>query len=81
MAETIQVAWLGHSTFLPIGDHFTMSPQEAAEACQLLQVPKVVPMHHGTFPLLKGKPSHLKELLAGSSTKMLEFQLGETKEI
>ena len=36
--------------FLPIGDLFTMSPREAAMACELLRVKKVVPMHFGAFP-------------------------------
>jgi L-ascorbate metabolism protein UlaG (beta-lactamase superfamily) len=34
---------------LPIGDHFTMSPREAAYACKLLQPETVIPMHFGTY--------------------------------
>ncbi|HBY63714.1 MAG TPA: metal-dependent hydrolase [Solibacterales bacterium] len=49
--------------FLPIGDLFTMSPREAAAACRLLQAPKVVPMHFGTFPPLSGSPASLAALL------------------
>ena len=49
--------------FLPIGDHFTMSPREAALACRLLTPQKVVPMHFATFPLLTGTPDQLSELL------------------
>ena len=41
---------------LPIGGHFTMDPREAAVACELLGVKRVVPCHYGTFPLLKGTP-------------------------
>ena len=33
---------------LPIGDHFTMGPREAAYAAQLLNVPAIVPIHYGT---------------------------------
>ncbi len=46
---------------LPIGDHYTMSPREAAYAVKLLKVKNVVPMHFGTFPLLKGTPDELKK--------------------
>ena len=46
---------------LPIGDHYTMSPREAALAVKLLKVKNVVPMHFGTFPLLKGTPDELKK--------------------
>lgn len=69
------------TAFLPIGDHFTMSPKEAAEACTLLKIPQVVPMHHGTFPLLTGTPAALKKFLAESKTKVVELKPGETKEI
>jgi L-ascorbate metabolism protein UlaG (beta-lactamase superfamily) len=47
---------------LPIGDHYTMSPREAAYACNLLQVKTVIPMHFGTFPVLVGRPSELQKL-------------------
>ena len=49
--------------FLPIGDLFTMGPEEAALACRLLKVKKVVPMHFGTFPPLIGRPEQLAGLL------------------
>ena len=35
---------------LPIGGHFTMGPREAAKACELLHVKKVIPMHYGNLP-------------------------------
>ncbi len=41
---------------LPIGDHFTMGPREAAVAIELLGVIRVVPCHYGTFGLLTGTP-------------------------
>ena len=44
------------AALLPIGDHFTMGPDDAAEACRLLGVKRVIPCHYGTFPLLTGKP-------------------------
>jgi L-ascorbate metabolism protein UlaG (beta-lactamase superfamily) len=36
--------------FLPIGDHFTMGIERAAEAAKLLNVKKVIGMHFDTFP-------------------------------
>jgi L-ascorbate metabolism protein UlaG (beta-lactamase superfamily) len=47
---------------LPIGDHYTMGPREAAIACRLLGVREVIPMHFGTFPVLTGTPAALREL-------------------
>ena len=37
--------------FLPIGDRFTMGPDTAARACEMLGVRQVVPMHWGAFQL------------------------------
>lgn len=50
-----------HVALLPIGDHFTMGPREAALAIRLLGVRHVIPMHFGTFPLLTGTPERLRE--------------------
>ena len=50
---------------IPIGDHYTMSPREAAYACKLLQPRTVIPMHFGTFPVLTGKPGDLQKLVPG----------------
>jgi len=48
---------------LPIGDHYTMGPAEAALAAELLKPDQVIPMHYGTFPLLTGTPEALVEAL------------------
>ena len=50
---------------LPIGDHFTMGPREAAVALELLGVKRCVPSHYGTFPILTGTPEQLRELAPG----------------
>ena len=51
--------------FLPIGDLYTMGPDEAAVACRLLQAKTVIPMHFGTFPPLVGTPGALAERIDG----------------
>jgi len=48
---------------LPIGDHFTMGPREAAVAVDLVGATRIVPSHYGTFSLLTGTPAALQELL------------------
>lgn len=66
---------------LPIGDLFTMSPKEAAYACQLLRPKKVLGMHYGTFPPLTGRPKQLRDLVAEmSDMEIIELQPGETFE-
>jgi L-ascorbate metabolism protein UlaG (beta-lactamase superfamily) len=64
--------------FLPIGDHYTMGPDAAARACQLLAVRQVVPMHYGTFPVLTGTPERLKQLVGPFGVDVLVLQPGET---
>jgi L-ascorbate metabolism protein UlaG (beta-lactamase superfamily) len=63
---------------LPIGDHFTMGPREAAYACKLLQPKYVIPMHYGTFPPLVGRPVHLRSLLGVGGPEVVEMQAGQT---
>lgn len=66
--------------FLPIGDHFTMDPQQAARACRYLEVRRVIPIHWGTFPLLTGTPEQLAKALAagGATCEMVTLQPGES---
>lgn len=49
--------------FLPIGGHYTMGPQAAARAVELLGVIRVVPIHYGTFDALAGTPDQLRSAL------------------
>jgi L-ascorbate metabolism protein UlaG (beta-lactamase superfamily) len=66
------------TAFLPIGDHYTMGPEAAARACQLLGVQQVVPMHYGTFPVLTGTPDRLKALVEPFGVDVLVLKPGET---
>jgi L-ascorbate metabolism protein UlaG (beta-lactamase superfamily) len=50
--------------FLPIGGHYTMDPTAAAKATELIAPRIVVPIHHGTFPVLVGTPDELRAELA-----------------
>ena len=78
--ELIQELYRPTLAFLPIGDLFTMSPHEAAVACRLLQVQKVIPMHFGTFPALTGRPEDLQEKIAGTGTDVWALTPGKTVE-
>lgn len=48
---------------LPIGDYFTMGPEDAAEAAKLWGVKTVIPMHYGTFPVLTGTVEAFRKAL------------------
>ena len=62
---------------MPIGDHYTMGPEEAAYAGRLLKVKQIIPMHYGTFPVLTGRPEQLEEKLSGSGIQVLNLKPGQ----
>src|ERR671928_1845762 len=59
---------------LPIGGDFTMGPEEAAVAIELIGVQRCIPCHYGTFPLLKGTPDELRQHTQG--VEIIELQPG-----
>jgi L-ascorbate metabolism protein UlaG (beta-lactamase superfamily) len=64
---------------LPIGDHYTMGPREAAMAIRLLNVKHVIPMHYATFPALTGTPEELKKQTQGiAGLEIHAIKPGET---
>jgi len=74
--QIIRELYAPEIVMLPIGDHFTMSPREAAYACRLLKPKTVIPMHFGTFPLLTGTPGKLKKLV--KDAEIMEMKPGQT---
>ena len=42
--------------FLPIGDYYTMGPDDALKAVQLINPARVVPIHYNTFPIIRQDP-------------------------
>jgi len=74
--QIIRELYAPEIAMLPIGDHFTMGPREAAYASKLLKSKTVIPMHFGTFPVLTGKPSDLQKLVP--EIEVREMKPGET---
>lgn len=60
---------------LPIGGHFTMGPREAAYAVSrfLTHAKVLIPMHFGTFPLLKGNVPDLEKEVEKFSTEFKRY--------
>lgn len=46
---------------LPIGDNFTMGPDDALEAAALLKPRTIIPMHYNTWPLIQQDPEKFKQ--------------------
>jgi L-ascorbate metabolism protein UlaG (beta-lactamase superfamily) len=74
--QIIRELYAPQIALLPIGDHYTMGPREAAYACKLLQPKTVIPMHWGTFPVLTGTPDALRKLVSG--VEVVEMKPGQT---
>ena len=65
---------------LPIGDNYTMGPRAAALACELLRVKRVIPMHYGTWPVLKGTAKDFRQECErrGLNIEVIEIEPGQT---
>lgn len=63
---------------LPIGDHFTMDPRQAAYAAELTGVSTVIPTHYASFPMLSGTPEQLEAELEkrGVGAKVVTLPIG-----
>ncbi len=77
--QLIAALYRPNLAFLPIGDHFTMDPHQAALACKFLEVREVIPIHWGTFPVLTGTPAHLEQELSnlGVNCQVVTLNPGE----
>ncbi|GGD16932.1 metal-dependent hydrolase [Pontibacillus salipaludis] len=62
--------------FLPIGDNFTMGPEDATLAAEWLQAKHVVPVHYNTFPLIEQDGEAFAEGIKGGAGKVM--QVGES---
>jgi L-ascorbate metabolism protein UlaG (beta-lactamase superfamily) len=66
---------------LPIGDNFTMGPEDALEAVRLLRPRRVVPMHYNTFDLIAQDPqAFARQVAAETEAECVVLQPGESVE-
>lgn len=64
---------------LPIGDHFTMGPQDAAKAAAMLRAGTVIPCHFNTFPPIRQDPQAFKaEVESTTASKVSVLAPGES---
>ncbi len=66
---------------VPIGDTYTMGPEEAAIAVKMIRPKFAIPIHWGTFPPLTGTPEQFQKALAGSETEVITMKPGETRKL
>lgn len=58
--------------FLPIGDNFTMGPEDAACAVSFLKPKIVVPIHYNTFPPIEQDPQIFADLVENTEVQILK---------
>ncbi|MGD2089433.1 MAG: metal-dependent hydrolase [Candidatus Aminicenantes bacterium] len=66
--------------FLPIDGRFNMTPRLAAKGVELLKIPKVVPIHYDTFPMVNSSPEEFKRLV-GDKSQVIIIKPGEAVEL
>jgi len=67
--------------FLPIGDNFTMGPEDALTAAEWLRAKRVVPIHYNTFPLIEQDGKAFAERLKSAGIEGLPLAPGESIEL
>ncbi|KZM56533.1 metal-dependent hydrolase [Aeribacillus pallidus] len=65
--------------FLPIGDNYTMGPEDALTAAEWIRAKKVVPIHYNTFPVIQQNPEDFVSKLPDGVGLLLKP--GETIEL
>ncbi|MCL6626985.1 MAG: MBL fold metallo-hydrolase, partial [Alicyclobacillus shizuokensis] len=66
---------------LPIGDNFTMGPQDALIAAEWLQAGLVIPMHYNTFDLIRQDAQAYVRSLAEKGLNGAVLKPGESIEV
>lgn len=65
---------------LPIGDNFTMGPEDAARAVEFIEPETVVPIHYDTFPVIEQDPEAFRRRVGGRA-KVEVMEPGGTLEV
>ncbi|MFZ3069896.1 MAG: metal-dependent hydrolase [Anaerolineaceae bacterium] len=58
---------------VPIGDNYTMGPEDALRAVRLLQPRVVIPIHYNTYPLLKQDAQAWKQRVESETNTRVEI--------
>jgi L-ascorbate metabolism protein UlaG (beta-lactamase superfamily) len=64
--------------FLPIGDNYTMGPDDAVRAVKLIQPKKVIPIHYNTWPpIAQDAEAWAKRVRQETSAEVIVLKPGE----
>ena len=65
---------------LPIGDNFTMGPDDAARAVEMIRPGRVVPIHYGTWPIIEVDPQRFVDRV-GDAARVRIMEPGATMDL
>lgn len=66
---------------LPIGDNFTMGPEDALLAAQWVKAKHVIPIHYNTFPVIEQDAAKFCDQLKQHGIEGHPLQIGESLEL
>jgi L-ascorbate metabolism protein UlaG (beta-lactamase superfamily) len=67
--------------FLPMGDHYTMGPDDGAIAAEWLRAKQVVPIHYNTFPPIRQDENEIQRKLAARGVEGVILKPGDSLEL
>lgn len=67
--------------FLPIGDNFTMGPDEAVKAAEFLGADTIIPIHYNTFDVIKQDANDFKRKIEAIGKKCIIINPGDSIEV
>jgi L-ascorbate metabolism protein UlaG (beta-lactamase superfamily) len=73
LADRVDIA------LLPIGDNFTMGPEDAARAVEMIKPRVVIPMHYNTFDIIRQDPLDFRKRV-GTTAEVVILEPGESYE-
>lgn len=78
MRDVIGAIYRPEIALLPIGDRYTMGPEDASIAVEWIKPQMVFPMHYNTFPVIEQDPEIFAEMVGKSSpdTEVVVLEVG-----
>ncbi len=70
-----------HYAVLPIGDDYTMGPEDAVEAARLTGAKRVIPIHYNTWPIIAQDPEKFAALAEEAGVAAHVLAPGESLEL
>ncbi|KIL41080.1 metal-dependent hydrolase [Gordoniibacillus kamchatkensis] len=67
--------------FLPIGDNYTMGPDDALTAAEWVQAKAVVPLHYNTFPVIRQNAEQFAAALNERGIRGIVLEPGQSTQL